>query len=47
MNKLKLILTPLLFVIAVCLIAAGILDGGFADVLGKARMICFECIGIG
>lgn len=25
----------------------GLLDGGFADVLHKAMLICYECIGIG
>ncbi len=29
-----------------CLIF-GLLGGGFDDVLNKARMICFECIGLG
>ena len=47
MKKVKLLLTPALFVIAVCLIVAGVIDGGFADVLEKAKMICYECIGIG
>lgn len=25
----------------------GLLDGGFADVLHKAMLICYECMGIG
>ena len=47
MKKSKRILASALFVIAVCLVAVGVIDGGFADVLNKAKMICFECIGIG
>lgn len=46
-NVTKQILMSALFVLAVCLIAAGVSDGGFADVADKARMICYECIGIG
>ena len=33
--------------IAVALIVAGILNGGFGDVLEKAKKICMECIGLG
>ncbi|MBQ9880085.1 MAG: hypothetical protein IJM45_06600 [Clostridia bacterium] len=48
MKRAIMIAAPaLLFVLGVCLVVAGIADGGFADVLEKARMICFECIGIG
>ncbi|MBQ8339534.1 MAG: thioredoxin [Clostridia bacterium] len=36
-----------LLVVAVVLIAFGILHGGMADVLGKAINICTECIGLG
>lgn len=25
----------------------GLIDGGFADVLHKAMLICYECMGIG
>ena len=32
---------------AAALIVAGIFTQGFADVRGKAIMICLECIGIG
>ena len=35
------------FVIAVALIIAGVLNGGARDVLVKAINICTECIGIG
>ena len=31
---------------AACLVA-GYLNGGMADVLHKAILICYECIGIG
>ena len=47
MKIFKQIIAPTLLVIAVGLIVVGILDGGFFDVLNKAKMICFECIGIG
>lgn len=34
-------------VLAAALIALGLLDGGYQDVLNKARFLCYECIGIG
>lgn len=46
-GRVKLALSAALLALAVCLIAVGAARGGFADVLEKARMICFECIGIG
>ena len=36
-----------LFVLALALIVAGIVNGGMADVLYKAINICTECIGLG
>ena len=45
-NK-RLIAACALLALAVGLIALGVLDGGFTDVLNKARLICWECIGIG
>lgn len=47
MKKVKLIITLTLFAAAAGLIVFGIVEGGFFDVLNKAKMICFECIGIG
>ncbi len=48
MKRAIMIAAPaLLLILGVVLTVAGIADGGFADVLEKARMICFECIGIG
>ncbi len=32
---------------AVCMIAAGILNGSAGDVFAKAIRICTECIGLG
>ena len=32
---------------AIVLIVLGVLNGGMADVLGKAINICTECIGLG
>ncbi len=37
----------IILVTAVVLIAAGLLDDGYRDVMSKAVMICMECIGIG
>ncbi|MBO5776665.1 MAG: thioredoxin [Clostridia bacterium] len=34
-------------VVAVTFIALGAVNGGMADVLGKAVRICTECIGLG
>ena len=47
MKIFKQIIVPALFVIAVGLIVVGIINEGFYDVLNKAKMICYECIGIG
>ena len=47
MKKYLQFLTPVLFVVAIILTVLGVSDGGFSDVLEKARMICYECIGIG
>ena len=46
MSRRKRLLALALLAAAVCLIAAGLTQGGYADVLEKARMICFECIGL-
>lgn len=46
-HNIKQILAGLILVAALTLLITGLLDGGFADVLNKARMICFECIGLG
>ncbi len=37
----------IIIIAAIILITAGLLDGGYRDVLSKAVMICMECIGIG
>ncbi len=46
-RNLKMVLRIVILVAAVAFIAAGIVTHGFADVRGKAIMICLECIGIG
>ncbi|WP_180326780.1 CD1871A family CXXC motif-containing protein [Raoultibacter phocaeensis] len=33
--------------VGVAFIAIGAMQGGFADTLRKAALICYECIGIG
>ena len=49
MNREKtiLILRAVLLAAAVCLIAAGVSNGGAQDVFVKAVRICTECIGLG
>jgi hypothetical protein len=34
-------------VVGIVFVVLGILNGGMADVLGKAIRICTECIGLG
>lgn len=43
----KTVLRVAFFSLSVILIVLGILNGGMADVLGKAVNICTECIGLG
>ena len=45
-NKL-IILRSIIFVLALCLIISGIINGSADDVLAKAVRICMECIGLG
>jgi len=33
--------------IGLALVVVGITQGGFVDVLRKAALICYECIGLG
>ena len=47
MKQLKRIFPFLVLLLALGFTVYGLLDGGFSDVLNKARMICYECIGIG
>ncbi|MCR5824408.1 MAG: hypothetical protein K6G60_08265 [Lachnospiraceae bacterium] len=47
MTRFKRILPYLILLASLGLLAVGLWNGGFADVLNKARMICYECIGIG
>jgi hypothetical protein len=37
----------IILIVAIMLMTIGIFQGGFADVLRKATLICYECIGIG
>lgn len=46
-SKTLIIVRCSLLVLAVCLMIAGILNGGMKDVLDKAVAICTECIGLG
>ena len=43
----KVVLRTALIVIALSMIAAGIVNGGMDDVLAKGSAICTECVGIG
>ena len=43
----KRFLQIVLLLAATGLLTAGILHGGFSDVMNKASLICYECIGIG
>ena len=45
--KTKAVIRIILALAAAVLIAVGLHEGGFADVLNKAVRICYECIGIG
>ena len=36
-----------LLTIAILLIVIGVARGDYIEILNKAKMICFECIGIG
>lgn len=45
--KLCAVLPVCLLVVAVCLIAVGLMGNGWADVLTKAVNICRECVGLG
>ena len=47
MKHMKMILSVLVLLLAIGFTVYGLLAGGFAEVLNKARMICYECIGIG
>ncbi len=41
------VISCLIIAAAIGLIGLGISNGGYRDVWNKARIICFECIGIG
>ena len=43
----RVVLRTALIVIALAMIAAGIVNGGMDDVLAKGSAICTECVGIG
>ena len=43
----QICLRTVIITLAVCLIIAGILNGGLEDVLDKGATICTECIGLG
>lgn len=45
--KSKLIIRVTVLAAAVLMIIFGINGGGVKDVLGRAVMICLECIGVG
>lgn len=46
-RKMKQVISCVILVAAIGFIGIGVLNGGYRDVWNKARLICFECIGIG
>ncbi len=46
-DRRRMILTAALLFTAILLIAAGVAEGQYHQVLAKATRICLECIGIG
>ena len=46
-GKIRKAIAIILLLASVTLIVVGIVSGDFTDVFNKARMICYECIGIG
>jgi hypothetical protein len=47
MKKVRNIICIAVLALAVFLIVYGVITGEFNDVFNKARMICYECIGLG
>lgn len=46
-RKVKQAVACVVLAAALCLLGVGIAEGGFEDVANKARVICYECIGVG
>ena len=46
-NKKNHMIRLIILILALVLLAAGILTGGSTDIKSNAVMICMECIGIG
>ncbi|MBO4845565.1 MAG: thioredoxin [Lachnospiraceae bacterium] len=47
MKEKTTVIRIVVLIAALALLVAGIIDGGFSDVMNKATRICYECIGIG
>ena len=45
-NK-KTVISAVLLAAGIALVTAGLMQGGYRDVLNKAVQVCMECIGIG
>ncbi|MBR4175034.1 MAG: hypothetical protein IKR56_06825 [Lachnospiraceae bacterium] len=46
-NKRDRLIRLVVLILALVLLAAGLLTGGSTDIMSNAVMICMECIGIG
>lgn len=46
-NNRKNVIRGIILVFALILVGAGLKNQGFMDVMHKAILICYECIGIG
>ncbi len=46
-RNIRNVIACIILLAAVALIVLGIIGGEFSEVANKARMICYECIGLG
>ena len=47
MKEKTTVIRIVVLIAAIALMVAGLIDGGYSDVMNKATRICYECIGIG
>ena len=46
-RRVKQLIACLILAAAIGSICLGVMSGGYKDVWNKARLVCYECIGIG